>query len=128
MKSNSLNSKMPMTLGGILIVIAVGYYFYSSGGQPAPDATVSFSSIVGPTATSSVGFDIIDLLKKVNQLRINTKFFDSTVVQSLIDFSQPIPAENVGRPNPFLPIAGGSAAPSGSGLTGATSTSTRKTK
>jgi hypothetical protein len=111
MTSNNLQSKLPMTIGMALILIAIGYYFYTSGGSQVSDQQ-SLSFDVASAGQGGVpGSDILNLLKKIHQLNIDYKFFDPQATtplaqaeQSLFDFSQPIPPENIGRPNPFLPI------------------------
>ncbi len=96
-----------------LIVLAIGYYFYTSGGNPVTDQQSLSFDVAGSAQNGAVGSDILTLLKKIHQLNIDYHFFDpnsstslAQAEQSLFDFSQPIPPENIGRPNPFLPIGG----------------------
>ena len=105
---------MPMVIGMGLILLAIGYYFYTSGGNQAADQqSLSFDVSSDPSQSGAVGSDILALLKKIHQLNIDYRFFDpnsssslAQAQQSLYDFSQPIPSENIGRSNPFLPIDG----------------------
>jgi hypothetical protein len=98
---------MPMAIGSVLIIIAIGYYFYTAGGSQVTDSqSLSFDVTAASSTSSMVGTDVLSLLKKIHQLKIDYKFFETPAEQSLFDFSQQIPPENVGRPNPFLPIGG----------------------
>ena len=105
MTSNAAQSKMPMTIGAVLIIAAIGYYFYTAGNTVSTgDQSLSFDVTAASSSNALVGTDVLALLKKIHQLKIDYKFFESDGEQSLFDFSQIIPPENVGRPNPFLPI------------------------
>jgi hypothetical protein len=98
-KNKTENSRLP-EIGAIILVLgAIGYYFYS-GGSAAPTS----SSFTVSSDNSVVGSDVLSLLDQIQSLRIDTTLFQSPVYQSLTDFTVPIPPENIGKANPFLPI------------------------
>ena len=99
-------SKIPAIIGILLVVCAVGYYFYSTSNAPVS----SDSSLTLTTTTSGgngeVGSDVLSLLSEIKGLNIDTSFFQTPVYESLTDFSVTIPSEPVGKSNPFEPLTG----------------------
>jgi hypothetical protein len=100
------SSKMPAIIGILLVVCAVGYYFYSTSNAPVS----SDSSLTLTTSSTGgggpVGSDVLSLLSEINGLNIDTSFFQTPVYESLTDFSVTIPSEPVGKSNPFMPLYG----------------------
>ena len=96
-------------VGILLVVGAVIYYFYQAGSPPvSPDSSLtatsgSFNTLGGG---SQVGAEVLALLATIRGLNIDTGFFQSSIYQSLTDFSVVIPIEPVGKVNPFVPLGG----------------------
>ena len=86
----------------VIVVGALGYYFYISG---SPSASADASLDIAP-GQDQIGSQVLTLLNTVKTLHIDPTFFKNAIFQSLTDNTVPIPQENVGRTNPFAPIAG----------------------
>lgn len=120
-KAPNSGSKSLIVIGVVVVLIALGYYFYTSGQQTATDATSggsnsSFDVAGNPTADGetglAVGADVYSLLNQIQSLNIDPNFFTKTIYMSLVDFTIDIPPENVGRANPFAPFSGAGSAQS----------------
>ena len=101
MQQNTQNSsKTIFIITAVVLAAAAIYYFYYSGASTASsaDSTLSASGI---SDNSAVGQKVLALLNQINSLHIDTKFFEGSAYQSLVDFSVQIPPVQVGRPNPF---------------------------
>jgi len=98
---------MPAIIGILIVVCAVGYYFYNaSNTAPAsPDSSLTLTT-AGANGDGSVGSNVLSLLSEIKGLNIDTSFFQTSVYESLTDFSVTIPSEPVGKSNPFLPLNG----------------------
>ncbi len=101
-------SKKPLIITIVVILIAVaGYFAYT--GLPNDDA-ISSTETIDATASNDASIAskrVLDLLAVIKSLNIDTKIFTDPVFQSLIDHTVLIPSQNIGRPNPFSPIVGG---------------------
>ena len=83
----------------IFALLGGGYYFFLRG--------ESGDSLLTKTATEGtrpVEQELITLLLQLRSIRLDEGIFASPVFDSLNDFSQPLQAEPVGRPNPFAPL------------------------
>lgn len=58
-------------------------------------------------------------LSFLDTIRFDPSFFNGALFGSLTDFSQPLPEEIVGRPNPFAPVDSKAAATTSGTTTGA---------
>jgi hypothetical protein len=100
-------SKMPAIIGIILVVCAVGYYFYSQSNAPvSPDSSLTLTTTSSDGTSGIIGSNVLSLLSEIKGLNIDTSFFQTPVYESLTDFSVTIPAEPVGKSNPFTPLQG----------------------
>lgn len=93
-------------IGGFLLVVIGGYYFFGSSIKLGSGAT-------SPAAASESEQELLNELLKLKSLQLDESIFADPAFKSLEDFSQPIDPEPVGRKNPFMP-AGGVATPPGS--------------
>lgn len=96
MKKLAINKNIVLVL--VLVVLAVaGYFiFFRSGEEPL---TTTESS------TASVGGQLVAELNRLTQLKnINGNIFNDEVFTSLVDVTQPITPQPLGRANPFLPL------------------------
>jgi hypothetical protein len=108
MQQTNSNSKAFIILGIVLVLGGI-YYFYSSGSKVVPDTgaiDTSFATADVSDGSDLVTPDVLSILNKIRELRIDPAIFGDASYQSLVDFSIAIPPENVGRPNPFAPISG----------------------
>lgn len=96
---SSKNSWLIITV--IIVLSITVYYLFFAGSAPA-----SNSLLQAQPEGELVGAQVLSLLNQIQSLRIDSTFFQSPAYQSLVDYTVPIPAENVGRANPFAPIPG----------------------
>ncbi len=73
-----------------------------------------FSGPASPTLSSTdssvvLSQNLLVTLQNLHTIKLDNSIFSNPAFQSLSDFGVAIPAENVGRRNPFEPAAGGAA-------------------
>lgn len=81
----------------IVLVAALGYYVWSSGGESALLTT-------GGESTSPLSQEILTTLSQLHTLRLEPAIFTDPTFVSLTDFGVTIPPQNAGRRNPFAPL------------------------
>lgn len=61
-----------------------------------------------PAAAFGVETDsyLLNQILEINMIRLDTNFFESSLFLSLVDFSQTIAPQSVGRLDPFSPVSG----------------------
>lgn len=98
-------SKVPTKLiGGIvaILILLVGGYFLLFG--TSPEAEVSSLSLTSTsTDAANDSFAVLQQLRQLRTISLNTDIFSSPTFQSLRDYSVEIQAQPVGRDNPFIP-------------------------
>lgn len=101
-KSSSKGTIITMT---IIIIIALGLYFYYKG-TPEKDPLSSLDAVDTENLEDAnlMGSRVLTLLNQINALKIDGSIFESTVYKSLVDYTITIPEQPVGRANPFAPI------------------------
>ena len=100
------SSKKPLIIIISIVILAGLAYFYFSG-SPSDTSISSVNSSTGETSEASiVGAKVLSLLNEIGSLRIDSSVFDSQVFKSLVDHTVIVPEQNVGRPNPFIPVGG----------------------
>jgi hypothetical protein len=52
----------------------------------------------------SAGVESISIINKIEAIKLDTSLLNDDAFNSLVDFSQELTPESVGRPNPFAPI------------------------
>ncbi len=110
MNGETNNNKMYAALA-VLVIVAIGWYLYSRE-KPSDVAGDSFiindpmMLAAGGGAAGDVGVEILDLLAKIQGLKIDASFFADPAYRSLSDYTQQIAPQPVGRDNPFAPIPG----------------------
>jgi len=86
----------------IALVIIAGVYFYISGSSaPAEDSLLALETNSEIDATAS---RVLSLLNQIRSLQIDPNLFQGAAYKTLRDYSVSIPAQGVGRLNPFAPI------------------------
>ncbi len=85
---------------GLVIVAGLGYYLYVQNSN----GTLSLSSGELSTQASAESAEFLQKLNKLKEVNLDGSIFSDPKFQSLVDNSQPVIEENVGRPNPFLEV------------------------
>ncbi len=107
MQQKSSPSKGTFIALVVIAIVTLGLFFYYRG-SPSDGSLSSLQTRVTPeSAKAKADSDrILLLLNQINQLRIDSALFKSTVFNSLVDYSITIPEQPVGRANPFAPVGG----------------------
>lgn len=91
----------------IAVVGGVGYYiFRGSGKDSASDLAVTVGDPV--TEQTAVEQELLAELDELRRVRLDESLFTGAPFRSLVDFSEPIAEQPVGRANPFAPVGGAS--------------------
>jgi len=88
----------------IIAVVALGYFYSSSSNTQQTSISSTDSS------DAEVGAQVLALLNQIQSLNIDSSIFKDPGFNTLVDYSVEIPPVDVGRPNPFAPLPGYSAA------------------
>lgn len=86
-------------IAAVLVIAAFVVYTFIFGGEEEP---VLGEREVSETAT--VDNDLISLLLELRSINLDDAIFNDVAFQSLVDFSQELVPEPVGRVNPFAPL------------------------
>jgi len=94
-----------LLLAGLAVAIAVvyGIYMYAGSGGTGSQLTTT------PTSSATAGADLLVALANLQAVKLDSSIFSDPLFESLSDFGVTIPAQPIGRPNPFLPLPGSSA-------------------
>lgn len=92
--------KIILIILGLVILFFV--YSYFSGNNSADEELLTSSIQVDPAQV--VGTEIISALNQIESLKLSRDIFEDPVYRSLVDRSEPIPQEPIGKSNPFSPI------------------------
>ena len=89
-----------VTVVGVVALAACAliYFMYFSG--DGSSATLSTTS-----EASTVTQNLLVQLQNLNTIKLDQSIFNNPVFLSLTDYGVQIPAEPIGRDNPFAPIA-----------------------
>lgn len=96
------SNKTAFIIVGIVAVLAVLYFSFKSG-DSLQTGDLNLTIIV-PEATNDVGSEVRGLLSQLNNLSLDTEFFESAAYKSLKDNTTAIPTQNIGRYKPFEPF------------------------
>ena len=91
--------KNGLTVLVLIIIVAGGYYLYN--------LRTSSNLNTGQLATSEskIASDrFVRELEKIRKIDLNGNLFQDPRFNSLVNFSQPIESQEVGRDNPFEPV------------------------
>ncbi|MDE1874788.1 MAG: hypothetical protein KGI79_00600 [Patescibacteria group bacterium] len=99
-------NKNYIIIGALVVVVAVGAYIYLNRSGSQSDQLLSSAT----STTDGLDTNLLAALRSLQVIRLDSSIFSSPVWASLNDFSQPLPPEPAGRPDPFAPI--GSSTPS----------------
>lgn len=100
-----LNSKNITTIGIIVVMasLLIGVFIYFGGSNSTIESDLQ---VVPPDTggTQVLSRELLSALSSVKDLKLDPGFFKDTAFDSLIDYSEDIRDEQVGRDNPFLPV------------------------
>jgi len=82
-------------------VIAAGVYLYIS----REDSSALLMAT--ETTTGTAGSNLVAALSNLQGVKLNNAIFSDPVFRGLSDFGAAIPAQPIGRNNPFAPLAPG---------------------
>jgi hypothetical protein len=93
---------------GILLVLGLGYAFFSGNKDEAPLVATDYLD-TDPASTATPGSllasDFLPILLSIRGIHLDTSIFNDPAFLSLRDSSiELVPDGNEGRPNPFAPI------------------------
>lgn len=105
---NSQSSSKKTIIVFIIILAISGLLYFYSIGTPNDSSVSSLDVTLPPELAGSnvVSSKALVLLREVSTLKIDPNFFSGAIYKSLLDYSVEVPAQNVGRTNPFLPFPG----------------------
>jgi hypothetical protein len=95
-----LKDKKTLIYGAILaILLIVAYFVMFAGGGEGDVVTVASED-----PTSAVSEDLLKTLNSLNVIKLDETLFADPSFVSLSDFGVIIPAQPIGRRNPFAPL------------------------
>jgi hypothetical protein len=93
-----------------LLGVLIAYQMLSGGGESS--STVTNTTPTTPTQpgtltpeNAAIEQELLSQLLQLSTITLDDRVFSNPAFVSLVDFSQPIEPQPVGRPNPFAPIA-----------------------
>ena len=98
---NFLRTHLNLIIGILLLIVIAGGLYYYLGAANQNSATVLTAT---PAASGTAGSDLLVALGNLQNVKLNDAIFSNPEFQSLIDFSVSIPAQPVGRVDPFAPL------------------------
>lgn len=91
----------------IITIIVIGVFVaYQQLYVKARDGRVLSSQVAGASG-SAAGQEIINVLSGIRGINLDTSIFEDDTFNSLVDFTQEVRSEPVGRSNPFAPVGFG---------------------
>lgn len=100
MNNQTSSLKTWIWIAAIIAVAGIAYFWWS-GSQSGAASTLLQTS---PADTLSAQTNAQSSL--LSSIKIDSKFFQDPVFNSLQDYSVGVPQQNIGRPNPFAPLPG----------------------
>jgi hypothetical protein len=88
----------------VVLISVIAFFVYSFFFGANKDDSLIKSVANTPSGADVIGSEIIQSLNQIETLQLDRSIFEDPVYRSLVDHSQPIPKEPVGRDNPFSPI------------------------
>lgn len=91
---------------GLVIIVGAGYFVVAQYISVAHGQSDLVSTGQGSMGASADGAQVLSLLNTLNGIRLDSKIFSDPNFLSLQDWSVSIAQQEVGRPNPYLPVSG----------------------
>lgn len=111
---------MTAIVAGVILLAAL--YVYMAYFSPSP----SSATLTASDSNAALSQNLLVTLQNLHTLKLDNSIFNDPAFRTLTDFGVVIPAEAVGRRNPFLPLSGGSTGASAVGTTKITLPKTTK--
>jgi hypothetical protein len=108
-----------------LLIIIIGFVAYSVFIKKEESTSLLKKEL--PTSTDVLGADIIRAINQISSLELKRDVFNDPIFKTLVDRSEDLKPEPVGRLNPFAPIGSNASSTSATSST-STATSTRVTQ
>jgi hypothetical protein len=86
---------------GVGVLLIVGLFVYMTYFSSSPAATLTASD-----SSTTISQNLLITLQNLHTIKLDNSIFSDPSFQSLTDFGVTIPAESVGRRDPFLPLSG----------------------
>lgn len=94
-----INRYQNFLIAAVLIIAAFVVYTFLFTGEE--EAVLSEREV---SEEAAVDNDLIALLLELRAINLDDSIFNDSIFQSLVDFSQELVPEPVGRTNPFSPL------------------------
>jgi len=88
----------------VLVIVFLVISFIRGGSAENDDELLVSSNINSENQAQLVSNEIITALNQIQTLNLSKDIFEDKVFQSLVDRSEEIPGEPIGKTNPFSPI------------------------
>jgi len=86
---------------GVGILLLAGLYVYMNYFSSSSSATLTASD-----SSTTLSQNLLVTLQNLHTIQLDNSIFSDPAFQSLTDFGVSIPAEPVGRRDPFIPLGG----------------------
>lgn len=106
MKNDLFKNKIFVIITGIVVGIAILYFIFIRNSDEVDMNTpgVEMGLVFSDPMEEILGRQIINALNKINDVKMDVDFLQSPVFSALQDLTVPIPAQNIGRRDPFANI------------------------
>ncbi len=112
----------------IIVIAALVFFVYAIFFKKDPTGETLINTGQGLSAEAqAIGTQISQGLLRLEQIKLDKSIFTNELYLSLVDRSEPIIDEPIGRPNPFAPIGDISALTAVTSATSSKSATTSKT-
>ena len=106
MKTQHGSKKSILIIIAIVVLALIAYFYFSGNSSTNTQSNLTETQSAN---TAVVGARVLNLLRQIKSLKIDTSLFTDRAYLNLLDYSVEIPEVPVGRPNPFAPLPGESA-------------------
>jgi len=85
--------------------LVAGYFLYGQVGGGSSSSASLTSTAADQSGSGQAGSSLVVALQRLKSVTLDASIFSNNTFQSLTDFGVVIPPQQLGRPNPFSPIA-----------------------
>lgn len=89
---------------GLMAIVGAGYFVVTQYVTVAHGQSGLVAIDGSASATSATGAQVLTLLNRLQAIKLDGKMFSNPNFLSLQDWSVDITPQDVGRPNPYLPV------------------------
>lgn len=87
-----------------IIILAILFVVYAVFFKKDPTAEALLNTGAGSPEAQAIGSQISQALLRIEQIKLDKSIFNNVLYKALVDRSEPISDEPIGRSNPFAPI------------------------